>query len=86
MDEHWIPREQRVLVLARPEPDAVELVHRELPVTMPDEARLRLPTAGICGTELHIINGTVGRRPLIVHRSRAVSNAPAAGLRRRTIA
>jgi threonine 3-dehydrogenase len=45
----------RVLVLARPEPDAVELVLRPLPALQPDEALVRISHAGICGTDLHII-------------------------------
>jgi threonine 3-dehydrogenase len=50
------PAQQSVLVLARPEADAVALVRRDLPPMGPDEARLRILSAGICGTDLHIIN------------------------------
>src|SRR5262245_3704310 len=49
------PIHQNVLVLARPEPGAVALVQRDLPPMAPDEARLRILAAGICGTDLHII-------------------------------
>ena len=47
--------ETRVLVMARPEPGAVELVHRSLERLQPGEARVRLRRAGICGTDLHIM-------------------------------
>jgi threonine 3-dehydrogenase len=49
------PARQNVVVLARPEPDAVALVSRVLPPMAADEARLRILTAGICGTDLHIV-------------------------------
>ena len=45
---------QNVLIMERPEPDAVELVQRPLPAMGREEARLRILTAGICGTDLHI--------------------------------
>lgn len=45
----------RVLVKARPEPGAVELVMRDLPALAPDEALVRVRHAGICGTDLHIV-------------------------------
>jgi threonine 3-dehydrogenase len=49
------PAQQNVVVLARPEADAVALVQRDLPPMAADEARLRILSAGICGTDLHII-------------------------------
>ena len=49
------PGQQNVLVLARPEAGAVELVRRDLPAVQADEAALRILSAGICGTDLHIL-------------------------------
>ena len=49
------PEQQNVLVLARPEAGAVELVRRDLPRMQADEAALRILSAGICGTDLHIL-------------------------------
>lgn len=49
------PHQQSVVVLARPSPDALALVRRELPDMAADEARLRVLTAGICGTDLHVV-------------------------------
>jgi threonine 3-dehydrogenase len=49
------PAQQNVVVLERPEADAVALVRRDLPAMAADEARLRILSAGICGTDLHII-------------------------------
>jgi threonine 3-dehydrogenase len=49
------PEQQSVVVMARPEPDAVALVARDLPPMAADEARLRVLCAGICGTDLHIV-------------------------------
>jgi threonine 3-dehydrogenase len=46
---------QDVLIMARPEPDAVEFVRRPLPAMGREDAHLRILTAGICGTDLHII-------------------------------
>jgi threonine 3-dehydrogenase len=46
---------QNVVVLARPEPDAVALVSRQLPPMAADEARLHILCAGICGTDLQIV-------------------------------
>ena len=45
----------RGLVLARPEPQAVELTDRTLPPPGARDALLRITCAGICGTDLHII-------------------------------
>lgn len=44
-----------MVVLARPEADAVALIERALPPMGADEARLRILSAGICGTDLHIV-------------------------------
>jgi threonine 3-dehydrogenase len=49
------PAEQRVVILARPQAGAIALVPRTLPDMAPDEARLRILSAGICGTDLHIV-------------------------------
>lgn len=49
------PQQQNVLVLARPEAFAVELVRRDMPAMQADEAALRILSAGICGTDLHIL-------------------------------
>lgn len=56
-------RRQNVLVLGRPERDAVELVARKLPELSPSDVLLRVLAAGICGTDLHIIdwNGWAAR-------------------------
>lgn len=48
-------RSTRILVLTRGERDAVELVNRALPAVGPGEALVEIRTAGICGTDLHII-------------------------------
>jgi threonine 3-dehydrogenase len=45
----------RVLVLTRPEAGAVELVSRPLAALGPTDVAVRVTTAGICGTDLHII-------------------------------
>lgn len=47
---------QKLLVLARPERDAVDLVERDLPPLAPDEALVRILAAGICGTDLQILS------------------------------
>ena len=47
--------ETRVLVMARPEPNAVALVRRALPGPGVGEAMVRVRAAGICGTDLHIV-------------------------------
>ena len=39
----------------RPEADALALVRRKLPDMAADEVRLRILSAGICGTDLHIV-------------------------------
>lgn len=44
-----------VLVMARPEPGAVELVRRPVPPLRPGEALVEIAAAGICGTDLHIV-------------------------------
>lgn len=49
------PEQQNVLVLTRPEAGAVELVRRDMPRMQADEAALRILSAGICGTDLHIL-------------------------------
>lgn len=46
----------RVLIMSEPRPDAVELVERDLPALQPGEALVRIRYAGICGTDLHIMN------------------------------
>jgi threonine 3-dehydrogenase len=53
--ENGVPLQQRVIIMARPEPDAITLVRRDLPAMAADEARLRILSAGICGTDLHIV-------------------------------
>ena len=55
MSSASFPAEQNVVVLARPEADAVALVRRALPDMAPNEALLRILSAGICGTDLHIV-------------------------------
>lgn len=45
----------RVVVMAAPEADALELVTRDLPTLQPGEALVKIRYAGICGTDLHII-------------------------------
>jgi threonine 3-dehydrogenase len=45
----------RVLILARPEPGALDLVRRELRALQPDEVVVQVHRAGICGTDLHIV-------------------------------
>ena len=50
-----LPRQQNVLVLTRPHAGAVELVRRDLPPMQPDDAVLRILSAGICGTDLHLL-------------------------------
>lgn len=45
-----------VVVMARPEPGAVELVRRAVPKPAPGEALVEIHAAGICGTDLHIVN------------------------------
>src|SRR5262245_55846625 len=49
------PSEQRVVIQARPQANAVALTRRALPDMSADEARLRILSAGICGTDLHIV-------------------------------
>jgi hypothetical protein len=41
-----------VLMLARPEPGAIELVTRSLPTVAADEVLVHILAAGICGTDL----------------------------------
>ncbi len=48
--------ETRVIVMARPEPNAVALVRRALPGPGVGEAMVRVRAAGICGTDLHIVS------------------------------
>lgn len=50
-----VPSHQRVLMLARPEAGALELVERPLKEMAADEALLRIVQAGICGSDLHIV-------------------------------
>lgn len=49
------PAEQNVVVMTRPEADAIALVRRPLKRMASDEARLRILSAGICGTDLHLV-------------------------------
>jgi threonine 3-dehydrogenase len=44
----------RVLILARPEPGAIELVTRSLPMVAAGVVLVRILAAGFCGTDLHI--------------------------------
>ncbi|MCY6379400.1 zinc-binding dehydrogenase [Hoeflea prorocentri] len=50
-----VDRKNRVLLMAAPQPDAVELVRKPLPVLGEGEALVRVEKAGICGTDLHIV-------------------------------
>lgn len=45
----------RVVIMAEPRPDAIDLVMRDLPTLRPGEALVKVRHAGICGTDLHII-------------------------------
>jgi threonine 3-dehydrogenase len=49
-----VPSQSRVLVLARPEAGAMDLVRRPLRALAADEVLVRVRRAGICGTDLHI--------------------------------
>lgn len=45
----------RIVIMAEPRPDAIDLVMRDLPALQPGEALVKVRHAGICGTDLHII-------------------------------
>lgn len=45
----------RVLIKARPESGAIDLVQRALPALKTGEALVKIRFAGICGTDLHIV-------------------------------
>ena len=45
----------RVVIMAQPHADAVDLVMRDLPALRAGEALVKIRYAGICGTDLHII-------------------------------
>lgn len=45
----------RVVVMAEPRRDAIDMVMRDLPALGPEEALVKIRYAGICGTDLHII-------------------------------
>lgn len=51
-----LPHQTRLIIMAQAETDAIRLVTRDLPSPHPGEAAIRIRYAGICGTDLHLIN------------------------------
>ncbi len=45
----------RVVIMAEPRPDAIDMVLRDLPALQPGEALVKIRQAGICGTDLHVV-------------------------------